>query len=86
MEDEEKRALCDRLASLENELQRRDDSIQSLKLEKTDLLEELEKSQKKNKELHGHLEESENSEYDALGKTICLYEIPIPLGLYTLYW
>ena len=66
--EEEKSVLCDRLASLENELQRRDDLIQSLNIEKAELLEELKKGQKRNKELHKQLEEAENAEYEALGR------------------
>ncbi len=67
MEDEDKRVLCDRLASLENELQRRDDNIRSFNIEKAELLDEIKRSQVKNKELRKQLEEAENAQYEAYG-------------------
>ena len=67
MEDEDKRVLCDRLASLENELQRRDDTIQSFTIEKAEILDELKKSQERNHELHKQLGQAENSQYEVVG-------------------
>lgn len=66
--EEEKKVLYDRLASLENELQRRDELIDSLNTDKSKLVEELENAQRTKKNLVQRIEELENVEYETSGQ------------------
>lgn len=66
--EDEKKVLCDRLASLENELQRRDELIDSLNTEKSKILEDLAETRRLNSTLEQRVEELENAEYESSGQ------------------
>ena len=64
---EENRVLCDRLATFEDELARRDDSLRESNVKNKELIESLKRNQQKIKELEKCIEESETVEYQSRG-------------------
>ena len=73
---EENRVLCDRLATFEDELARRDDSLRELSVKNKELIENLKRNQQKIKELEKCIEESETVEYQSRGN------IKAPINVY----
>ena len=67
--EEENRVLCDRLATFEDELARRDDALEEYKGKNKELMENLRKYQHKVKELERSLEESEAADCASRGNT-----------------
>ena len=71
--EEENRILCDRLATFEDELSRRDDSLGELNAKNKELIENLKRNQQRIKELEKCIEESEAVEYQSRGSFKAIY-------------
>ena len=66
--EDDNRALTERLAVIENELNRRDESLKLTNSLKEQLSQQVKESQKKVKDLLHELEKAEDAEYQAKGK------------------